>query len=338
MRLHLTSTEKKKAIKYFSFWHLQNKITLSSLIAILILSGLFAIGSISLPKISTPLFITFIVMIPTLACFGIATCHSSSMESAKAQREYQRLLLRLSEAEDSELTLDRFFSISSDLMAVAGKDGLLKKTSRSLINTLGYSEETLLSTPFFEFIHPDDREMTRKHIEALNMGLRSSGFENRYRAANGVYRTLSWSAAVDNELGVRFASARDVTDERNFHNRIQQIMDAGPFLLMVKDCNGLITNCNTAFSRAVGVSQDSLVGKSAQDFPTSELISADLEKEQEVLKSKHSLTFDKTFVNQGAATRHLLTIFPIFDQTGQVISIGKIFLNIDSLARGADLN
>lgn len=330
----MDSREKKKTIEHFSFWHLQNKMTLFSLIAILLLSAVFVAASIVLPAISTTQFIAFIVIIPALACFGVATCHSSSLESAKAQREYKKLIKRLSETEDSQITLDRFFSISSDLMAVAGKDGLLKKVSTSLVNTLGYSEEVLLSTPFFGFIHPEDQEPTRKNIEALNLGLRSVGFENRYRAADGTYRTLSWSAAADAELGVRFASARDVTDERIFHTRIRQIADSAPFLLVVKDSDGIITNCNAAFARALGASRESLLGHNIKDFLSPEIMSSLLKKEQSVLEYRHPLTFEEVLFDQGIAVRHLSTIFPIFDQAGKIVSIGKMSLNIESIGKG----
>ncbi|MNL27334.1 Virulence sensor protein BvgS precursor [compost metagenome] len=217
-------------------------------------------------------------------------------------------------------------------MAVAGKDGLLKKVSSSLVNTLGYSEKTLLTTPFIEFIHPDDQESTRKNIETLHMGVRSVGFENRYRAADGTYRTLSWSAAADSELGIRFASARDVTDERNFHIRMRQILDASPFLLMVKDREGKIINCNSAFIDFIGVSRDSLIGQSVDYFVKSEFIYSMLEKEQTVLKSQKPLTYDELLSVQNTEVKHHSTIFPIFDQTGKIVSIGKISLKMDSLA------
>ncbi|WP_413561100.1 PAS domain-containing protein [Bdellovibrio sp. HCB209] len=268
-------------------------------------------------------------MIPILACCGIATCYLSTMESAKAERVYKRAVSRLAETESSHITLDRFFAISSDLMAVAGQDGLLKKVSTSLINTLGYNEETLLNTPFFEFIHPDDKESTKKNIEALNQGLRSVGFENRYRAADGNYRTLSWSAAADKQLGVRFASARDVTEERAFQSRTQQIMDAVPFLLLIKDLNGTILNCNTAFSKSIGVPRPSLIGRNTQQFLSFEAIFSDLEKEQEILKSKSSITYEES-LNPKEETKYLSTIFPISDPTGRVVSIGKVSLKIET--------
>lgn len=321
----MNQSEQKKPIEYFNFWHLQNKITLFCLISILVLSALFVVSCIFLPTLSTAQFISFIVLIPTLACFGIATCHSSNLESSRALREHQRLLLRLSETQDSQITLDRFFSISSDLMAVAGQGGRLKKVSSSLVNTLGYSEQVLLNTPFFEFIHPDDQEPTRKNIEALNLGIRSVGFENRYRAADGNYRTFSWSAAADEELGVRFASARDVTDERNFKIRMQQILDSVPFLLVVQDLEGAIINCNAAYASSVGVAREALMGQKTQQFFSAEV----LEKEQETIKSQVPQTFDEVLTKEGIAIRYLSTIFPIFDQDGKIVSVGKVSLNVD---------
>lgn len=182
----------------------------------------------------------------------------------------------------------------------------------------------MLNTPFFEFIHPEDQEPTRKNIEALNLGLRSVGFENRYRAADGSYRTFSWSAAADEELGVRFASARDVTDERNFQNHVQQILDSIPFLLVVQDRKGFITNCNAAFAKSVGVSRESLIGQESRQYLSSVSVQTVLDKEQEVLKSRTAQTFEESLLKQGVAVKHTSTILPIFDDSGEITSLGKI--------------
>lgn len=319
--------DKKKTVEYFSSWNVQNKITLITLISILLLSALFVTAAILLPAISTAQIVAFIVLIPALACFGIATCHSSSLELIKARRDYDRLAQRLAETEDSHITLDRFFSISNDLMAVAGKDGRLKKVSKSLVNTLGYSEETLLSTPFFEFIHPDDRVSTRENIKALSLGLRSVGFVNRYRTADGSYRTLSWSAAADDELGVRVASARDVTDEGSVKERMQKMLDSASFLLIVKDTDGIITNCNEAFAGLMGFTRESLLGKNV-NLLNSPFHSAPADKEQEVLRSQEPLTYDEVVIKGGAEEKYLSTVFPILDQAGKAISIGKVSVKV----------
>ncbi|MBO9665521.1 MAG: PAS domain-containing protein [Bdellovibrio sp.] len=320
----MDQSDQKKTTEYFSFWKTQNRITLFSLISILLLSVIFAIAALMLPALGTGEMVAFIILIPALSCFGIATCHSSNLESEKALRAYRKLKVRLSETEGSQITLDRFFSISSDLMAIAGQDGHLKKVSKSLVRTLGYTEDTLLSTPFFDFIHPDDKDATRKNIEVLNMGMRSVGFENRYRSIDGNYRTLSWSAAADLELGVRFASARDVTDERNFKIRIQQILDSAPFLLMVKDTEDVITSCNEAFSKFLGLPRTAIIGKSPKNFLNEVSIATDLEKEKEVLSNQRPVTFEELYLIDGVAEKHLSTIFPIHDQTGTLVSLGKV--------------
>jgi PAS domain S-box-containing protein len=211
---------------------------------------------------------------------------------------------------------------------VAGQDGILKKVSRSLVKILGYSEETLLTTPFFDFIHPDDKEATRKSIEALNLGVPSVGFENRYRASDGSYRTFSWSAAADAELGVRFASARDITNERSFKIHVQQILDSAPFLLVVKDLDRRIIDCNAPFARSVGASRESLIGKNADIYLPVDAIAASHEKEREVLGSQQSLTFEEVLENQGVKARYLSTVFPILDQTGKTVCLGKVSLMI----------
>ncbi|WP_413585110.1 PAS domain-containing protein [Bdellovibrio sp. HCB274] len=304
---------------------LQNRITFYSLIAILLLSALFATGIILFPAFSTSQFVAFIVLIPALACLALATCHASNLESTRALKEYQEMHKQVLEAEGSRITLDRFFSISSDLMAVAGKDGMLKKVSRSLVRTLGYNEQHLLNTPFVEFIHPDDRESTRRNIESLNMGVRSVGFENRYRTSSGDYRTLSWSAAADMELGVRFASARDVTDERNFQIRVQKILDVAPFLLVVKDTTGIITSCNAAFANAIGLDRDFIIARHEDQFKDSGIMKSHAQ-EQEVIRSQRAVTFDEDLVVQGIQGRYHSTVFPIHDQMGEIASVGKVSL------------
>lgn len=313
---YLDLSQKKKTLEYFSFWRLQNKMTLYCLFTILFLSTLYAGAKILLPNVSTTQTILFIILGPALTCFAIATSHASNLESEKAKKEYERLLARLSEVENSQITLDRFFSISSDLMAVAGNDGFLKKVSTSLVKTLGHSEETLLTTPFFEFIHPEDQDSTRKCIEALNLGLRQVGFENRYKAKDGSFRTLSWSAAADTELGVRFASARDITTERNFRALVEQIFDSGPFSLLVQDLEGRISRCNFNFAHSFGVSKDSLIGKNAHDYLSLEL--SDLVKEK--TKEFRNAARPQLAESKDKASK----IFPIFDHAGHLSAIGLV--------------
>lgn len=311
------------------FWQKQFLNISVSLCLILVISTLFALASIfTKNSLSIYLTIGFIVLIPILACYGLMAFNYARNSLLSASIEHEKLLARLKEVESSQVTLDRFFSISSDLMAVAGTDGKLKKVSDSLIKTLGFSEEELLTRPFFEFIHPDDREATKKNIELLHLGFRSIGFENRYITAQGTYRILSWSAAADNEIGVRYASARDVTDERDFQIRMQQVIDAAPVLLVVKNRDGRITNCNTAFASSLGLQRSVLIGKKIDEFLNPVYAHNSHLKDQEVLTSGQSITFEELLSNNGAEEWYLATVYPIRDQSGDIVSIGKVALNV----------
>src|ERR1041384_839792 len=56
------------------------------------------------------------------------------------------------------IDLDRLFHLSLDLLAVAGFDGYFKRVSPSCERMLGYTEKELMSKPYLDFVHPDDRQ------------------------------------------------------------------------------------------------------------------------------------------------------------------------------------
>ncbi len=111
--------------------------------------------------------------------------------------------------------LDRFFMLSLDMLCIAGFDGYFKRVNPAWERTLGYSEGDLLSRPFMEFVHPDDREATivesRKQIDR---GEEVIYFENRYFHKDGTLRWLMWTSTPFKEQQVVFAAARDITERK----------------------------------------------------------------------------------------------------------------------------
>ena len=110
--------------------------------------------------------------------------------------------------------LDTFFNLSTDLLCVASIEGYFLRLNPSWKSVLGYEDHELRTTPFMDFVHPDDRDKTIAAMSVLLKGERVSNFENRYRARDGSYHWFEWVAAPTLDQGTIYAAARDVTERK----------------------------------------------------------------------------------------------------------------------------
>ncbi|RYD47265.1 MAG: PAS domain S-box protein, partial [Verrucomicrobiaceae bacterium] len=118
------------------------------------------------------------------------------------------------ERQKTEEDRERFFSLSLDLLCVAGTDGYFRKVNPAFTRTLGYTEVEMLSRPFVDFIHPADLASTEAEVASLSTGLPSVHFENRYRCKDGSWKWLAWNTHPFTEEGLLYAVARDVTERK----------------------------------------------------------------------------------------------------------------------------
>ena len=114
----------------------------------------------------------------------------------------------------AEADVDRLFSMSLDLMCIAGLDGYYKRVNPAFEASLGYSEDEIMSRQLFEFVHVDDQAKTIAELDRLGQGLPTVDFENRYLAKDGTYRWLAWRAMPLEDLGLVYAVARDITEHK----------------------------------------------------------------------------------------------------------------------------
>ncbi|MFY9803815.1 MAG: response regulator [Candidatus Acidiferrales bacterium] len=165
----------------------------------------------------------------------------SVADLSKAMRER-----RLTEEE-----LDQLFTLSLDMLCIAGFDGYFKRINPAWEKVLGIPTAELLSKPYSEFVHPDDRASTEAEAQKIDEGEQAISFENRYRCADGSYRWLLWNATPSMEQRLVFAVARDITQRKEAERRLStgyavtrvlaeaESLDAAvPFLLM-SICEGL---------------------------------------------------------------------------------------------------
>lgn len=110
---------------------------------------------------------------------------------------------------------ERFFSLSLDLLCIAGMDGYFKRVNPAFSKTLGYSTEEILSRPFLDFLHLDDVAPTLGEMETLGTGMATMHFENRYRCKDGSWKWLAWNTQPFVEEGILYAVGRDVTEQKD---------------------------------------------------------------------------------------------------------------------------
>lgn len=121
-----------------------------------------------------------------------------------------------------ESEADRWFSLSSDMCVVANLDGYFTRVNDAWTDSLGYSEEELLATPFVDFVHPDDIEGTNAEAAALaDPGHMTVRFENRYRAKTGSWHWLQWASRSDGRH--IYAAARDVTEQKRLEAELREL-------------------------------------------------------------------------------------------------------------------
>jgi PAS domain S-box-containing protein len=97
------------------------------------------------------------------------------------------------------------------MLCIAGVDGRFMTLNPVWERVLGYMEEELLSRPYVDFVHPDDRAATLAEAGKIASGFPTIRFRNRYRCKDGSYKWLDWTATAAMVDGTIFASARDVT-------------------------------------------------------------------------------------------------------------------------------
>ena len=114
----------------------------------------------------------------------------------------------------AEHQFETFFSLSPDMVAIAGYDGYFKQLSPSWEETLGWTREQLASKPYLDFVHPDDTSATLEAGRRLVAGDDIRLFQNRYRHKDGSYRWIEWHAVPVPERQLTYNIARDITERK----------------------------------------------------------------------------------------------------------------------------
>ena len=116
------------------------------------------------------------------------------------------------------------FESAPEIIAITSQDGKFVSVNPAFCELMGYSEEELTSTPFQEFVHPDDLMDTKKEYEETISGERNAdNYVNRWRTKSGEYRWISWNSSdLFGEDNLVFTFGRDVSQTMKLKNLLHQ--------------------------------------------------------------------------------------------------------------------
>jgi len=170
----------------------------------------------------------------------------------------------ITERRSAEEQAAQLFGFPLALLFVAGLDGYFKRVSAGYERLLGWSEQELLSRPFFEFVHPEDlgtlgasiQEVAAGRTEVINQEIRVLCKDGTYRCLMGNYRPV-----LDED--VMYGMAIDITERkrseealRDSERRTRLILDTAYEAFISMDVEGRIVDWNAEAERIFGWTRD----------------------------------------------------------------------------------
>jgi diguanylate cyclase (GGDEF)-like protein/PAS domain S-box-containing protein len=126
-------------------------------------------------------------------------------------------------AEPLAFDLGHFFHSDVAFFSITGHDGYFKRSNAAFERMLGWSEPELLAKSFYELIHPDDIPLTLARLVEVERAGRDVTFDTRFMHRDGRYRWLSWVVQSEPLSDSWYASARDITEQRELHDTLDEV-------------------------------------------------------------------------------------------------------------------
>ena len=203
---------------------------------------------------------------------------SETLSYQELKSEYDKVRKSLQIAENQARDLKQLFNLSSDMLCVADINGFLKKINPAFTKILGYKEEELLSKPYLDFVHPEDKEKTERVIkEKLEVGDTVLHFENRFLCKDGTYKILEWTSNPMVSEGVTYAVAREITErkrtekkliesEEKFRGLFDNMTVGFAYHKIILNNDGIpvdyeFLDINQMFTELTGLSREKTIGK-----------------------------------------------------------------------------
>ena len=124
--------------------------------------------------------------------------------------------------------LTRFIEMIGDAVCVVDREGCFQYISPGGREVFGREPEAMLGTRMLDYLHPEDHARTLAAAAAVMRGEALRNFHNRYLRADGSVVDLLWSARWFEDVQLRIAVARDVTELKRAEAQLVEMARTDP--------------------------------------------------------------------------------------------------------------
>jgi two-component system cell cycle sensor histidine kinase/response regulator CckA len=161
---------------------------------------------------------------------------------------------------------------SDDAITSATLDGIISSWNKGAERIYGYTESEMVGQPFTILAPPNRADEAPRNLARVRRGERIRAFETIRMRKDGqlidVSLTVSPLMDPSGRVIATAAVARDITAhkrEEERSRRLAQVVDSATELISTGDLEGRITFMNQAFLRAIGWSEQEVIGKPFRD-------------------------------------------------------------------------
>ncbi|MGA2319107.1 MAG: PAS domain S-box protein, partial [Thermodesulfobacteriota bacterium] len=223
------------------------------------------------------------------------------------------------------------------------QDGMLRFFNIKNIELIGYSKEELTSTPFINFVHPDDREVTLgrylkrirgEELPGVNVfRIIDKAGNIKWAEVNSVLISWEGRPAILNFLNDITERKRAEEALRESEQRYRNLVENAPDVIFTLAPDGTITSLNPAFETITGWSRSEWLGKAFTAILRPDDLSRGLEFFRSVLKGEKTAPFELGVL--GESGDYLTAEFTVTPQThdGSVMGVLGIARDITDRKR-----
>jgi PAS domain S-box-containing protein len=235
------------------------------------------------------------------------------------------------QAEEKLAQLALIVESSDDAITSATLDGKISSWNKGAERIYGYTESEMVGQPFTILAPPNRADEAPINLDRVRRGERIRAFETIRMRKDGqlIDVSLTISPVMDSSGRViaTAAVARDITAhkrEEERSRRLAQVVDSATELISTGDLEGRITFMNQAFLRAVGWSEQEIIGRHFRDTVLSPNNSPDLREQ-----IRAGIFQQGRWKGECLHSRKDGTDFPVYLSVGQLKdSSGRIIGNV----------